>query len=251
MGKAYHSALIPTNSLVTSSAQSFLLSTSKPHRVQNKKYPPLVVSCSGLKKEAQKSKKIVRNAAEKARQRTLIKIPTSDRKWGDEWTASYVVTLRELGLADLAYEDGEQDKPVSIGLSIQKHASFGLSIQGIITTSFNAQCTSCFSLYHREIDANFSVLVLPCRKSRKEVGIPEIGGNDSSVIYVKPGCEAILDSLVKDSIRLTASAKDTCTELCASSSRTWQCRSSDSDGEVAYDERWSRLLEIRDSFGST
>lgn len=65
----------------------------------------------------------------------------------------------------------------------------------------------CLIPCNSQIDANFSVLVLPSRKSRKEFGIPEIGGNDSSVIYVKPGCEVNLDSLIKDTIRLTASAK--------------------------------------------
>ncbi|KAK1401786.1 hypothetical protein POM88_001391 [Heracleum sosnowskyi] len=34
------------------------------------------------------------------------------------------------------------------------------------------------------------------------------------VIYVNPGCEADLDSLVQDTIRLTTSVEETCSELC-------------------------------------
>lgn len=119
MEKAFHSTII-SKSLVTTSAQSFLHSTPKFLHAQNKKYPLLVVSCSGENGEPRKSKKTVRKSQKAPRSRPLIKIPTSDRKWGDEWTASYVLTLRELCLNDLAHEDGELDKPVSIGLSIQK-----------------------------------------------------------------------------------------------------------------------------------
>lgn len=119
MEKAFHSTII-SKSLVSTSAQSFLHSTPKFLHAQNKKYPLLVVSCSGENGEPRKSKKTVRKSQKAPRSRPLIKIPTSDRKWGDEWTASYVLTLRELCLNDLAHEDGELDKPVSIGLSIQK-----------------------------------------------------------------------------------------------------------------------------------
>ncbi|XP_073112716.1 large ribosomal RNA subunit accumulation protein YCED homolog 2, chloroplastic-like [Elaeis guineensis] len=173
--------------------------------------------------------------------RRLITISTSGAGWNSKWSCDYVFTLAELQLADLA-EDGQKDAEVFISLSIQKHASFGFSIEGRIITAFNRKCGCCFSSYCREINTTFDVWVLPSSKS-SEFQLPEIDGNDPSVIYVTPGSEANIDSLIQDTIRLTASAKDICSESCEKPALIWQY----SEGKRGYDQRWSRLLEIKNA----
>ncbi|KAJ8511252.1 hypothetical protein OPV22_001686 [Ensete ventricosum] len=187
----------------------------------------------------QHSRKKHARAAPRAPRR-LITISTSGGRWQGQWSCEYMFTLRELQLADIA-EEGHDDADVFVRLTIQKHASFGFSIVGRIMTSFNRKCSCCFTSYCREIDTTFDVWVLPSSKN-SEFELPEIGGNDPSVIYVKPGSEADLDTIIQDTIRLTASAKDTCSESCAKSTIIWQ-----STDEKEYDRRWYRLLEIRDA----
>nr|XP_029116657.1 large ribosomal RNA subunit accumulation protein YCED homolog 2, chloroplastic-like [Elaeis guineensis] len=143
--------------------------------------------------------------------RRLITISTSGAGWNSKWSCDYVFTLAELQLADLA-EDGQKDAEVFISLSIQK------------------------------INTTFDVWVLPSSKS-SEFQLPEIDGNDPSVIYVTPGSEANIDSLIQDTIRLTASAKDICSESCEKPALIWQY----SEGKRGYDQRWSRLLEIKNA----
>ncbi|CAL9209828.1 unnamed protein product [Musa hybrid cultivar] len=173
--------------------------------------------------------------------RRLITISTSGGRWQGQWSCEYMFTLRELQLADIA-EEGHDDADVFVRLTIQKHASFGFSIVGRIMTSFNRKCSCCLTSYCREIDTTFDVWVLPSSKNGK-FELPEIGGNDPSVIYVKPGSEADLDSIIQDTIRLTASTKDTCSESCAKTTIIWQS----TDEKKEYDRRWHRLLEIRDA----
>ncbi|XP_038977223.1 large ribosomal RNA subunit accumulation protein YCED homolog 2, chloroplastic-like isoform X1 [Phoenix dactylifera] len=173
--------------------------------------------------------------------RRLITISTSSSGWNSKWSCDYVFTLAELQLADLA-EDGQKNAEVFISLSIQKHTGFGFSIEGRIITAFNRKCGWCFSSYCTEINTTFDVWVLPSSK-RSEFQLPEIGGSDPSVIYVNPGSEANIDSLIQDTIRLTASAKDTCSESCERPALIWQY----SEGKRSYDQRWSRLLEIKNA----
>uniref|UniRef100_A0A2P2LCW1 Uncharacterized protein LOC105641023 isoform X2 n=1 Tax=Rhizophora mucronata TaxID=61149 RepID=A0A2P2LCW1_RHIMU len=137
--------------------------------------------------------------------RRLITISTTDGRWQGNWSSDYLLSFQDLQLEDLI-EDEYKDGKVSISLSIQKHASFGLSVDGRIITSFGSKCCKCFTPYCREVDTSFDVWVLPSSSSREDPAahLPEIGGDDPSVIYVKPGCEAVLDSLVQDTIRLTA-----------------------------------------------
>ncbi|XP_058097939.1 large ribosomal RNA subunit accumulation protein YCED homolog 2, chloroplastic isoform X2 [Magnolia sinica] len=173
--------------------------------------------------------------------RRLITISTSDGKWHGQWTYDYIFSLRELQVADLA-EDGQKDAEVSISLSIDKHAGFGFSVDGRIITSFTRKCCNCSASYCREIDTTFDVWVLPSSKDNRELQLPEIGGDDPSVIYVKPGSEADLDSLIQDTIRLAISVKDTCSESCEKSPPSWHYIG----GKEAYvDKRWSRLMELR------
>ncbi|XP_020261244.1 uncharacterized protein LOC109837418 isoform X2 [Asparagus officinalis] len=173
--------------------------------------------------------------------RRLITISTSSGRFHGQWSCDYVLSLRELQLADLA-EDGQKDAEVFVSLSVQKHSGFGFSVDGRIITSISRKCSCCLSSYCTEIDTTFDVWVLPSSKS-SETQLPEIGGSDPSVVYVQPGSEADLDSLVQDTIRLTASGKDTCSEACEKSAVIWQY----TDSKRSYDKRWSRLLEIKNA----
>ncbi|XWS22989.1 hypothetical protein CRYUN_Cryun29cG0082700 [Craigia yunnanensis] len=121
---------------------------------------------------------------------TLITISTADGRWHGTWSCDYLVSLKDLNLDDLVEDDEQKDAQVSINLCIHKHASFGLSVDGRILTSFTRKCSICSSPYCRE------------------------------VIYVKPGYEANLDSLIQDTIRLTTSTKDICSESCQKSEPT-------------------------------
>ncbi|KAG2689888.1 hypothetical protein I3843_09G159500 [Carya illinoinensis] len=178
--------------------------------------------------------------------RRLIKISTSNGRWQGKWNCDYLLSLRDLRLQDLVEDDEHKDAQVFINLCIQKHASFGLSVDGRILTSFGRKCSICSSPYCREIDTTFNVWVLPSSRDNSENQLPEIGGDDPSVIYVKPGNEVDLDSLVQDSIRLTTSVKDTCSELCERSEPTLHCIDRQNVGST--DKRWSRLLELRNSY---
>nr|POF24821.1 hypothetical protein CFP56_49075 [Quercus suber] len=156
--------------------------------------------------------------------RRMIKISTSDGRWQGEWTCDYLLSLKDLRLQDLVEDEHKKDAQVFINLTIHKHASFGLSVDGRILTSFTRKCSICASPYCREIDTTFNV------------------------IYVKPGYEADLDSLVQDTIRLTTSVKDTCSELCERSNPTLQYIGGQYAGSS--DKRWSRLLELRNAYRS-
>ncbi|KAK1325687.1 hypothetical protein QJS10_CPA01g00107 [Acorus calamus] len=178
------------------------------------------------------------------RSRRLIKVSTaSDGRRFNEWSSDYVLSLRDLQLEDIAKE-GQGDTKVFITLTIQKHASFGFSVNGRILASFSQICSNCFSPYCKEINTTFDVWVLPTSRGDPTVQLPEIGGDDPSVIYVKPGADANLDALIQDTIRLTTSIKNTCSESCEKSPP----RLHYIGGKRSYvDKRWSRLLEIKNS----
>ncbi|KAG6581541.1 Large ribosomal RNA subunit accumulation protein YCED-like 2, chloroplastic, partial [Cucurbita argyrosperma subsp. sororia] len=124
----------------------------------------------------------------------------------------------------------------------------------------------------QQINANFNVLVLSSNRAKRETTLPDIGGDDPSVIYVKPGLEADLDSLVRDTIRLTTSTKAFYRTLAQSCVRNLnpQCNVSGlhviqaftrnqktnrelliadigAQNAASIDKRWSRLLELRKS----
>ncbi|XP_078439746.1 E3 ubiquitin-protein ligase, putative (DUF177) isoform X1 [Wolffia australiana] len=174
--------------------------------------------------------------------RRLITISTADGRWQGEWNCDYVFTLRELGLGDVA-DLGQADAAVLIRLLVQKHAGFGFSVEGKIATCFPRKCSGCLSTFDKEIDASFDVWVLPSSRS-DPAELPEIGSGDPSVIYVKPGTEADLDSLIRDTIRLAVTANaGACSLACEKSSPRWNYID-DKKGKI--DSRWARLLEIRD-----
>ncbi|PON43989.1 hypothetical protein TorRG33x02_332230 [Trema orientale] len=187
--------------------------------------------------------------------RRLITISTGDGRWHGKWDSEFLVSLRDLRLGDLVEDDHKKDALVSVKLCVQKHASFGFSVDGRIITSFPRKCSNCSSRYCREIDTQFNVWVLPSKRDNREVSLPEVGGDDPSlnftllaqqVIYVKPGNEADLDSLIQDTIRITTSIKDTCSESCEKSSFTLHNIGGSRSGCI--DKRWSRLLELKKSY---
>ncbi|KAJ6682411.1 LARGE RIBOSOMAL RNA SUBUNIT ACCUMULATION PROTEIN YCED-like protein 2 CHLOROPLASTIC [Salix koriyanagi] len=169
--------------------------------------------------------------------RRLVSISTADGRWQGKWTSDYLLSLQDLKLEDLI-EDEQKDAEVSVNLSVQKHASFGFSVDGRIITSFTRKCSSCFSPYCRKIDTTFNVWILPSRASR-EVHLPDI----VQVIYVKPGSEADIDSLIQETIRLAACVKDTCSELCAKSKP--KLIHIGGQKAASIDKRWSILLELK------
>lgn len=171
----------------------------------------------------------------------MVTISTADGRWQGKWTSDYLLSLQDLKLEDLI-EDEQRDAEVSVNLSVQKHAGFGFSVDGRIITSFTRKCSNCFSPYCRKIDTTFNVWVLPSRANR-EVHLPDIGGDDPSVIYVKPGCEADLDSLIQDTLRLTTSVKDTCSESCEKSKP--KLIHIGGQKAASIDKRWSILLELK------
>ncbi|KAG7018047.1 Large ribosomal RNA subunit accumulation protein YCED-like 2, chloroplastic [Cucurbita argyrosperma subsp. argyrosperma] len=191
--------------------------------------------------------------------RRLITISTAGSMWQGRWSCDYLLSLQDFNLEDLV-EDEHKNAHVFINLCIEKHASFGFTVDGKINTSFTRKCCTCSSPYCREINANFNVLVLSSNRAKRETTLPDIGGDDPSVIYVKPGLEADLDSLVRDTIRLTTSTKyknqseelnnigilqDTCSELCEKSQPSVQYIGAQNAASI--DKRWSRLLELRKS----
>lgn len=182
--------------------------------------------------------------------RPLITVSPSDGRWHGNWNSEYVVSLKQLRLADLIEDDDHlhqhknKDAQVSINLSIQKHASFGFSVDGRIITSFSRKCSYCSSPYCKKIDTTFNVWVLLSSRQNRNVQLPDIGG-DPSVIYVKPGYQADLDSLVQDTIRLTTAVKDTCSETCENSEPTVQYIGAKNTASMA--KRWGRLLELRNT----
>ncbi|XP_047318816.1 large ribosomal RNA subunit accumulation protein YCED homolog 2, chloroplastic isoform X1 [Impatiens glandulifera] len=179
--------------------------------------------------------------------RRRIRISTSsDGRWKGNWTSNFIFSLEELHLHDLA-EQGQENTLVFIDLSIQKHAGFGFSVDGKITSSLPRKCICCGSSYITDIDTELNVWVLP--SSKRNHSLPDIGSGDPSVIYVKPGCEVDLDALVLDTIRLSASIKGTCKDSCDKIEPmiipNWEEQKKPSFNMV--DKRWAKLLELRKS----
>ncbi|GLT61154.1 hypothetical protein SLA2020_338790 [Shorea laevis] len=168
--------------------------------------------------------------------RRLITISPSDGRWHGKWTCDYHLSLRDLRLQDLV-EGEHKNAEVFVKLCIDKHASFGLSVDGRILTSFTRNCSICSSPYCREIDTNFNVWVLPPSRENSANQLPEIGGDDPSLTE--------LDSLVQETILLTISIKDTCSELCERSEPTLQYAGGQK--VCSPDKRWSRLLELKNA----
>lgn len=178
--------------------------------------------------------------------RRLISIPASSGKWPGKWTCEYIVSLKDLQLEDLA-EDGRKDTEVFVSLSLQKHTGFGLSVDGRVISSIARICTSCSSPFCRKIDTSICVWVLPDGRDSDDSStqMPQIGGDDPSVIYVKPGYEADLDSLIQDTIRLQTAVKETCSESCEKSEP--KLHYIGDQRTASLERRWSSLLQLRNA----
>ncbi|XP_051144914.1 large ribosomal RNA subunit accumulation protein YCED homolog 2, chloroplastic [Andrographis paniculata] len=175
----------------------------------------------------------------------LIKISPSDGRWHDNWTCDYTFSLQELQLHDLP-DDAHKDTDVCITLCIHKHAGLGLSVDGKITTCFTRKCCNCCTPFLREINTTFRVWILPStRQARSDSShhLPEIGGDDPSVIYVRPGYEADLDSLIQDTVRLATSVREYCSESCEKSKPKLLYVGAKNIASI--DRRWSKLLELK------
>ncbi|KAL7149728.1 hypothetical protein ABFS83_05G060500 [Erythranthe nasuta] len=180
----------------------------------------------------------------KIKPRLITISPSADGKWHGKWDCDYMFSLQELHLHDLC-DDIEQDTYVSLNLSVQKHAGLGLSVEGSIKTCFTTKCCNCFSPYLREINTTFKVWILPSIRSTRSPPdqLPDIGGDDPSVIYVKPGSDADLDSLIQDTIRLATSVIETCSESCEKSEPKMHHLGARNTASV--EKRWSKLLELK------
>nr|CAB3485183.1 unnamed protein product [Digitaria exilis] len=162
---------------------------------------------------------------------SLVSVGTA-RGGGDQWSDDFDLTMRQLHLDDLI-EDGPRDADVLVHLLVQQHTQFGMSIKGRVLTSFRKICDSCSSTYCTNIDEQFNLTVLSSSR-RDQSGLPDLGVSDPSVIYVRPGEEVDLDSVIQETVRLTASAKSSCSEAYSSNQRK---RSSN--------QRWSKLLDLK------
>ncbi|KAG8082726.1 hypothetical protein GUJ93_ZPchr0014g46989 [Zizania palustris] len=165
---------------------------------------------------------------------------------GDQWSSDVDLTLRQLHLDDLI-EDGQNDADVMVHLLVQQHTQFGMSIKGRVVTSFSKICDSCSSPYCAKIDEQFNLTVLSSTR-KGQSGMPDIGDSDPSVIYVRPGVEVELDSVIQETIRLTASAKSSCSEACEKSTVVWQYGSNQ---KQRYSQRWSKLLDLKRTLDKT
>ncbi|XP_044320189.1 large ribosomal RNA subunit accumulation protein YCED homolog 2, chloroplastic isoform X2 [Triticum aestivum] len=170
---------------------------------------------------------------------SLVSVGTS-RGGGDQWSSDFELTLRQLRLDDLI-EEGQSDADVLVHLLVQQHTQFGMSIKGRVVTSLTKICDSCSAPYCTKIDEQFDITVLS--SSRKDQsGLPEIGDSDPSVMYVKPGTEIDIDSSIQETIRLTASAKSSCSEACEKSPVVWKRAGNQ---KKRYSQTWSKLLDLK------
>lgn len=174
----------------------------------------------------------------------LITISTAEGRWNGKWECDYLFNLHQLQLHDLSI-DAHKDTNVFINLSIQKHAGLGLSVEGRITSCFTTKCCNCCSPYLREINTTFKVWILPSTRTVRDSShqLPHIGGDDPSVIYVKPGYEADLDSLIQDAIRLATSVNETCSETCEKAEP--KLLHLGARYAASIDKRWHKLLELK------
>ncbi|KAK4423242.1 Large ribosomal RNA subunit accumulation protein YCED2, chloroplastic [Sesamum alatum] len=188
-------------------------------------------------------------AKKKSNKARLITISPSDGRWHGKWNSDYTFSIRELQLHDLP-DDVKKDTDVSVALTIQKHAGLGLSVEGKITTCFTRKCCNCCTPYLREINTTFKVWILPSTRQIRDTSnhqvLPDIGADDPSVIYVKPGYEANLDALIQDNIRLATSVKETCSESCDKSEP--KLHHLGARNRASIEKRWHKLLELKKNY---
>ncbi|WVZ86477.1 hypothetical protein U9M48_033245 [Paspalum notatum var. saurae] len=194
----------------------------------------------------QSLRKTTRRRGTGGTRQSLISIGTSCGG-GDQWSSDLELTLRQLHLDDLI-EDGQRDADVLVHLLVQQHTQFGMSIKGRVLTSFRKICDSCSLPYCTNIDERFNLTVLSSTR-RDQSGMPDLGDSDPSVIYVRPGDEVDLDSVIQETVRLTASAKSSCSEACEKSTIVMQYVGSQK--KKSSSQRWAKLLDLKKTLDKT
>ncbi|KNA04109.1 hypothetical protein SOVF_202710 [Spinacia oleracea] len=203
---------------------------------------PQIIKIKASRKNQGQQQLISKNVSKSPRR--VITIPASTGRWPGKWSCEYLVSLKDLHLDDLA-EDGRKDTEVFVSLSLQKHTGFGLSVDGKVVTSIARMCSSCSSPFCRKIDTSICVWVLPDDRDDQSTELPEIGSDDPSVIYVRPGYEADLGSLIQDTIRLQTAVKETCSESCEKSEPKLHYIGDQT--KASLDRRWSKLLQLKNT----
>lgn len=180
----------------------------------------------------------------------LVTVSPSDGRWHGKWNCDYTFSLRQLLHQQDVPDDVDKDADVYVTLCIQKHAGLGMSVEGRMKTCFTRKCCNCCTPYLRQIDTTFKAWILPSRNSIKKTDddnqlLPDIGGDDPSVIYVKLGCEADLDSLLQDTIYLATSIRETCSEACENAEP--KLNHLGAQNAASFDKRWYKLLELKNN----
>ncbi|KAF4403011.1 hypothetical protein G4B88_010463 [Cannabis sativa] len=158
--------------------------------------------------------------------RRLITISTGDGRWQGKWDSEFLVSLQDLRLTDLVETEDDdnhhrrprhhKDALVSVKLKVEKVTSFSFisSLTLALSLFYGVRLFRCSYVSYElidplllSIDTEFNLWVLLSRRDNRELSLPELGGDDPSVIYVKPGCEAELDAFIQDTIRITTSTK--------------------------------------------
>ncbi|KAJ7537758.1 hypothetical protein O6H91_11G021200 [Diphasiastrum complanatum] len=175
----------------------------------------------------------------------IITIKRSDGTWLNSWVAEQVTTLKELGVNDMAANTAEgnraESQDVGVALKVQK-TGWGFFVNGQVTVSVSRRCSGCSISFMREVDAPFQAWLTPTRDSFSHPqGIGE-DNDDPTVLYFPPSEEtADLTDIVRDTLHLSLSAKDTCSNTCANSGpRKWH-----SVSEKKMDSSWLPLLAIK------
>ncbi|GJN02297.1 hypothetical protein PR202_ga19631 [Eleusine coracana subsp. coracana] len=166
---------------------------------------------------------------------SLISVGTA-RGGGDQWSSDFDLTLQQLHLDDLV-EDGERDAQVLVRLLVQQVIASCASESELCNAHARTRLKS------HAIDEKFDLTVLSSSR-KNQSGLPELGDSDPSVIYVRPGEEIDLDSVVQETVRLTASAKSSCSEACEKSTVVWQY-SGKQKTKSSSSQRWSKLLDLK------
>lgn len=191
-------------------------------------------------KRVQAATQSLRRTRRRGARQSLISIGASCGG-GDQWSSDFELTMRQLQLDDLI-EDGQRDAEVLVHLLVQQHTQFGMSIKGRVLTSFRKICDSCSLPYCTNIDEKFNLTVLSSAR-RDQSGLPDLGDSDPSVIYVRPGDEVDLDWVIQETVRLTASAKSSCSDACEKSTVAMQYGGSRK--KKSSSQRWSKLLDLK------
>ncbi|GJS06732.1 hypothetical protein Tco_0363528 [Tanacetum coccineum] len=161
--------------------------------------------------------------------RRLVRISTAEGKWQGNWNADYNFTLRDLQLDDLVEVGDPKNARVLVSLTIHRALGFQSTEQLTHHSPESVATALCLTAERLLPTSMYGFSRLP-----------------ALVIYVKPGCEADLDSLIQDTIRLNTSVNETCSDFCEKSELGLKQISKANTPSV--DKRWSKLLELKNLY---